>query len=46
MAIYNISGQNLASAYDLNGTSLNNAYDLDRNLIFSKGTLIPDDPYI
>jgi beta-glucanase (GH16 family) len=46
MAIYNISGQNLNSAYDLNDTSLNNAYDLDGNLIFSKGTPIPDDPYI
>lgn len=46
MAIYNINGQPLSSAYDFNGTSLNNAYDLDGNLIFSKGTPIPDDPYI
>ena len=46
MAIYNINGQSLSSAYDLNGTSLNSAYDLDGNLIFSKSTPIPDDPYI
>lgn len=46
MAIYNISGQSLASAYDLSGASLNNAYDFGGNLVFSKVEPIPDDPYI
>ena len=46
MTIYDLDRQNLASVYGLDGTELNFAYDLDANIVFSKGTPIPDDPYI
>ena len=46
MAIYNLNGQGLSSAYNLSGESINSAYDIEGNVVFTRGTPVPDDPYI